>query len=50
MEAEPDARMLEEDLHEGGVSLLVSFFDDVVEVPHGLVGMDDQSERNFVQG
>ena len=50
MEAEPDARMLEEDLHEGRVSPLVSFFDDVVEVPHGLVGMDYQSERNFVQG
>jgi hypothetical protein len=44
MEAEPDSRMLEEDLHEGRVSPLVSFFDDVVEVAHGLVGMDYQSE------
>jgi hypothetical protein len=42
--------MLEEGLHEGGVSLLVSFLDDVVEVSHRLVGMDYQSERNFVQG
>jgi hypothetical protein len=42
--------MLEEDLYEGRVSPLVSFFDDVVEVSHGLVGMDDQSERDFVQG
>jgi hypothetical protein len=41
--------MLEEDLQEGCVGPLVSFFDDVVEVPHGLVGMDYQSERNFVQ-
>jgi hypothetical protein len=49
MEAEPDARMLEEHLHEGRVSPTVSFFDDVVEVPHGLVGMDYQSERNLVQ-
>jgi hypothetical protein len=32
--------MLEEDLHEGGISPLVSFFNDVVEVSHGLVGMD----------
>jgi hypothetical protein len=50
MQAEPDARMLEEDFQEGPVSPLVSFFDDVVEVPHGLVGMDCQSERNFAQG
>jgi hypothetical protein len=49
MKTEPDARMLEEDLHEGRVSPLVSFFDDVIEVPHGLVGMDYKSERNFVQ-
>ena len=49
MEAEPDARMLEEDLHEGRVSPLVSLFDDVVEISHGLVGMDYQSEPNFVQ-
>jgi hypothetical protein len=50
MEAEPDAGMLEEDLHEGRISPLVSFFDDVVEVSHGLVGMYYQSERSFVQG
>jgi hypothetical protein len=50
VQAQSDARMLEEDLHEGRVSPLVGFFDDVVEVPYGLVGMDYQSERNFVQG
>jgi hypothetical protein len=42
--------MLEEHLYEGCVSSLVSFFDNAVEVSHGLMGMDYQSERNFVQG
>ncbi len=42
--------MLEESLHERSISALVSFFDDVIEVPHRLVGMDYQSERNFIQG
>jgi hypothetical protein len=36
--------MLEKDLYEGRVSPLVSFFDDAVEVSHGLMGMDYQSE------
>jgi hypothetical protein len=49
MQAKADTRMLEEGLHEGRVSPLVSFFDDMVEVPNGLVGMDHQSKRNFVQ-
>jgi hypothetical protein len=49
MEAEANSGMLEEDLYEGRIRLLVRFFDNVVEVPHGLVGMDYQSERNFVQ-
>jgi len=28
----------------------MSLFDDVIEVSHGLVGMEYQSEPNFVQG
>jgi hypothetical protein len=50
MQAKPHARMLEKDLHEGRISPLVSFFDHVLEVSHGLVGMDYESKRNFVQG
>jgi hypothetical protein len=42
--------MLEEDLGEGQVTLPISFFDNVVEVAHRLVGMDYKSKRDLVQG
>ena len=42
--------MLEEDLGEGQVTLPISFFDNVVEVSHRLVGMDYESKEDFIQG
>jgi len=37
-------------LNEGQVRLPISFFDNVVEVSHGLVGMENKSKRDFIQG
>ena len=42
--------MLEEDLRKGQVRLLISFFDNVVEVSHRLMGMDHESKEDFIQG
>jgi hypothetical protein len=41
--------MLQEDLGEGQVTLPISFFDNVVEVAHRLVGMDYKSKEDFIQ-
>jgi hypothetical protein len=49
MQVQPDTRMLEEDLYERRIGPSVSFFDDLVKVSHGLVGVDYESERNLVQ-
>jgi hypothetical protein len=50
MQAQPDPWMLEENLRKGQVTLPISFFNNVVEVSHRLMGMDDESKEDFIQG
>jgi hypothetical protein len=42
--------MLEENLRKGQVRLPISFFNNVVEVSHRLMGMDHESKEDFIQG
>jgi len=50
VQAQPDAWMLEEGLRKGQVTLLISFFNNVVEVPYRLMRMDHESKEDFIQG
>jgi hypothetical protein len=50
VQAQPDAWMLEENLRKGQVRLPISFFNNVVEVSHRLMGMDYDSKEDFIQG
>jgi hypothetical protein len=49
VEAEMDAGMLFEVLDEGKVGSVVGFFEDVLEIAAGLVGVDEQGEMEFLR-
>jgi hypothetical protein len=49
VQAQPDARVSRKRLKERRVSFLTGFFDDVVKVADRLMGMDNQSKRDFAQ-
>ena len=41
--------MLEENLRKGQVGLPISFFNNMVEVSHRLMGMDYKCKEDFIQ-
>ena len=49
MQAQRNLRVKKERFRKWAVRFLVGFFNDVVEVSHRLVRVDNQSEVNFTQ-
>ena len=49
VQAQADARMRVQRAHKWRIGFLVGVFDHVIEVPHRLVRMNNESERNFTQ-